>query len=92
MMARRFSKVLLAIIALLCAVLPVSAQEGYGGTGPFKMEFTHQNLHGDHPPALGPDNIHKGAPEGFYDPGKIEDTGIGRYVRVGHSHLLEHDG
>ena len=52
----------------------------------------HQNLHGDHPPALGPDNVHKGAPEGFYDPGKIEDTGIGRYVRVGHSHLLEHDG
>ena len=46
MMARRFSKVLLAIIALLCAVLPVSAQEGYGGTGPFKIEFTHQNLHG----------------------------------------------
>ena len=46
MIARRFSTVLLAVITLLVAVLPVCAQEGYGGTGPFKMEFTHQYLDG----------------------------------------------
>ena len=47
MMARRFSIVLLVVIALLSlAIQPVCAQKGYGGTGPFSIEFTHQGLYG----------------------------------------------
>ena len=46
-MARRFSIVLLVVIALLSvAIQPVCAQKGYGGTGPFSIEFTHQGLYG----------------------------------------------
>lgn len=47
MTARRFSTALWVVIALLSVVfLPARGQQGYGGTGPFTMEFTHQYLHG----------------------------------------------
>ena len=45
--------------------------EGYRGHA-----HGYHHLHGEHPPTLGADDIHEGAPEGLDDPRQIEPRGV----------------
>ena len=50
----------------------------------------HQGLHGENPPALGADDVDKGAPEGLYHPGEVEEACEESHLAVGDTHLGKH--
>ena len=51
----------------------------------------HKHLHRGYPPALGPDDVHEGTPEGLYHPWKIKKAGEHCHIAFGHAHVREHD-
>ena len=52
---------------------------------------SYDPLHGECPPALGADNVDKGAPEWLDDPGEVQPAGVEGDVGVGDAQALVHD-